>query len=338
MSVQPSADDLDCEERWRRRINQSSAMLAENVTPTTLAEEFGDLEGYVASELCNEAVMIAVGEGRGELELEDFHVAHDIVTGDDQEDNDDRDDVESQVVETSTDVGPTDDTVEGSTDEAAEPDADDNAVVEQVQSPDVSEMDRNELETEVTELRDQVDELEADLKQHKDETKRELAFVRQTFVKLFDMDGVTDPEDYRDGALTLRDSIDGVQEQQERHQQQLASISDIGEKKTSKEEKIAALVTFADRQRDADQEKVGLTTKEMQGATGISRKYAYDLVDQLHADDDYPWASDASQRDVHLEQSTPERGLLIDFSLTGVQHDGMPLNKFNNEIGGKGGE
>ena len=132
------------------------------------------------------------------------------------------------------------------------------------------------------------------------------------------------------------------------HGETLDTIADIGEEKTSREEKLGAIVAYANQAR-GDSSKVLITPKEIAGATGCSKRYGYDLVDEIgglredgsggnYDEGEYPWAA------VRKAQTVPtanggerkEKGLKIDFDR--VQRDPDALNWFNNGSGGNGSE
>ncbi|WP_161569986.1 hypothetical protein [Salinigranum halophilum] len=60
----------------------------------------------------------------------------------------------------------------------------------------------------------------------------------------------------------------------------VAALGDLGAERTSKEEKIAAVLTFAFN-KGAGESKVSVTPQEIRGCTGVSRRYAYDLVEDI---------------------------------------------------------
>lgn len=106
----------------------------------------------------------------------------------------------------------------------------------------------------------------------------------------------------------------------------VSRLRDIGSEKTSREEKIVAFVTYADRMRDDRGDKVAVLPKRMRGVAGISERYAYQLIDDLHEDDRFPWLTDAAA------DGGTQRALLVDFGYQDepVQPDAEPLNKFIN--------
>lgn len=95
----------------------------------------------------------------------------------------------------------------------------------------------------------------------------------------------------------------------------------------SKEAKAAAIVRYADNKRSSRAPAVKLTPAEVKGATGCSRRYAYDLLDDLPAE--YDWFLTPAEMTQYgsLEiDNTEERRLGIDFE--GVHSSGCPVNKF----------
>jgi len=108
-------------------------------------------------------------------------------------------------------------------------------------------------------------------------------------------------------------------------------ISDNGGKK----QKVARIVRFAANKR-ASQSVVKVSANEIKGAAGCSRRYAYDLIDNLS--DEYDWAlssSDMSQYgSLELDRSDENRVLGIDFE--GVHSAGVDVKKFTTVLEGEG--
>lgn len=65
---------------------------------------------------------------------------------------------------------------------------------------------------------------------------------------------------------------------------QLTALGDIGTAKTTKEEKLAAICTFARNKRGGPSATVAVTVNEIQGRAGVSRRYAYELIDEAAAE------------------------------------------------------
>lgn len=105
----------------------------------------------------------------------------------------------------------------------------------------------------------------------------------------------------------------------------------------TKDAKVADIVEYADGARDG-RPAVKLTAKEIAGAAGISKRYAYDLMDaETGLPAEYDWAlTPAEMRQygsIEIDNAD-ERRLGIDFE--GVHSAGVPLNKFNTGTEGEG--
>ncbi|WP_254841147.1 hypothetical protein [Natronomonas marina] len=130
--------------------------------------------------------------------------------------------------------------------------------------------------------------------------------------------------------------VDELESQLAAVESQLDSIQDLGQEKSTKEEKIAAVVQYA--QNAADDPKTGrvaLKATDVKGVTGVSRRYAYDLMDGLP--DEYEWAldrSDVSQYgELEIDQQSQDRALIIDLEL--LHSDEGAVNKFTTRTSRK---
>lgn len=103
-----------------------------------------------------------------------------------------------------------------------------------------------------------------------------------------------------------------------------------------KDDKIASIVEYAVNQRSGDK-AVRLTPTEIKGATGVSRRYAYDLCNDLP--DEYAWMltpSDAQQYgSLEIDHDSQAKAIVVDFA--GVHSSGVPVNKFTTTDEGQGG-
>jgi len=64
------------------------------------------------------------------------------------------------------------------------------------------------------------------------------------------------------------------------------------------------------------------------GVADVSRRYAYDLVDNMIRE--FPWAHAPDDVAAHVEQDTRQKGVLIDFE--GVHGEAVAVNKFTTRI------
>jgi len=125
---------------------------------------------------------------------------------------------------------------------------------------------------------------------------------------------------------SMQQRLEELEAENEELRTRLDKLGDIGEEKTSKEQKIAAIVTYADNQRGDDQDAVTVLPKVIKGLVDVSRRYAYDLVDDMV--EEFEWAHDPAALDTYgsLEKDTPQKGVCIDFE--GVHGEPVPVNKF----------
>jgi hypothetical protein len=124
--------------------------------------------------------------------------------------------------------------------------------------------------------------------------------------------------------------VDELEEENERLRARLEQGNQSG-----KDQKIAAIVEYADQAR-GDDPAVKLNAKEIRGAAGCSKRYAYDLMDDLP--EEYDWCLKPEEMEQYgsIEiDNFDDRRLGIDFE--GVHSTGVPLNLFNNGNRGKGG-
>lgn len=124
----------------------------------------------------------------------------------------------------------------------------------------------------------------------------------------------------------LRERVDTLESE-------IDAIRDIGSERTSKEEKVAQVVTYALNESQTGTGRVKIKPSNVVGLTGVSTRYAYDLVDEIA--DTYDWALDPQEVSRRPDQDAPEKGVLIDCEL--VQRDPEALNKFNNGSDEQGG-
>jgi len=131
----------------------------------------------------------------------------------------------------------------------------------------------------------------------------------------------------------LRERVATLEAENDHLRDRLDRLGDIGEEKTSKEQKIAAIVTYADNVREGEgKAAVTVLPKIITGVADVSRRYAYDLVDDMIRE--FPWAHDPTAVGTHPEQETRQKGVLIDFE--GVHGEAVAVNKFTTRSTGRG--
>lgn len=180
----------------------------------------------------------------------------------------------------------------------------------------VEEMSRDELERYVRQLQTRVDELEGAV-ENEEEMRRDLGKrLGSQFAEL--------RQEFNDAL----DRIDDVEDENKRLRERL---NDSG----GKDAKVRAIVDYADNARNGP--AIKLTAKEIKGAAGCSRRYAYDLIDDLP--EEYDWfltPKEMSQYGSLEIDNHDEKRLGVDFE--GVHSAGVDVNKFTTPDSEKGGE
>jgi len=139
-----------------------------------------------------------------------------------------------------------------------------------------------------------------------------------------------------DAVESIQERVDELENENEQLRTRLDKLGDIGEEKTSKEQKIASIVTFADNQRGDDQDAIAVKPSTIQGLVDVCRRYSYDLVDDMI--DEFDWAHDPTeiQRYGSVERDTSDKSVVIDFE--GVHGAAVPVNKFTTTAQGTGSQ
>lgn len=172
----PAHRDESVEEAWARRIDSASLKLAPDITPTTLAEEFGGLSEDTAQDLCNEAATTAISTGATVVELTHFIDARDVVDeSDDSADGAVTDDANRQMSSMRAICEGEDSDIQQPEENGGDSGANQEISDENLYEPDPAGIDRGDLETEVADLRETVSELQSTV----DETQAIVEAVRR---------------------------------------------------------------------------------------------------------------------------------------------------------------
>ena len=110
--------------------------------------------------------------------------------------------------------------------------------------------------------------------------------------------------------------------------QQLAALGDVGTAKTTKEQKLAAICAFAGNKRGS-QSTVAVTAEEIQGCVGVSRRYAYDLIEEAAEELDGVRMREATDVRTSTGVEHKKKALLVDCEA--VHTDGAGVNQFTTE-------
>jgi len=115
-------------------------------------------------------------------------------------------------------------------------------------------------------------------------------------------------------------------------ERQLEALGDIGTAKTTKEQKLAAICVFAQNKRGSQSATVAITPDEIRGFVGVSRRYAYDLIEEATTVLDGVRVREATDVQTSTGVEHKKKALLVDCEQ--VHTDGMGVNQFATGIAG----
>jgi tetrahydromethanopterin S-methyltransferase subunit G len=323
----------DAVEQWDMRITKSNARLAEDVSPELLAEQFPDVEGDAISDLCNDAMMVCVNAGDTLIGMGHFREAYGT---------DENDDVQEDTPEDDVDESPPGPEIYDEDNEDVHRDLDPGAPVRTMGADGAdtgstqdtesvpSEMGRDELEAEVADLRDRVDEMESTVRESNaivEAVRRQMKQHTKLLVGGESIQDVTDPDEepsYHEQLGNLDDRVDNVEAEVE----SLDGV--VADGSGGKVSKVHDIVQLASNRR-SDEALVAMEVNDIVDATGVSRRYANDLIDGPNClPGEYEWMHQRKSLkqygDLELDTDAQNKALVIDFA--GVQGKACPVNKF----------
>lgn len=138
----------------------------------------------------------------------------------------------------------------------------------------------------------------------------------------------------------ILEKVDGLIDEWHAREKRLEDLEQRVPENSTKKAKIRSIVQYADNQRSDGQELVSVTPAEVQGATGVSERYAYKLCDgEEGLPDDRDWIftrADAPRfGSAEYDHDKMTKGIVLDFA--GVQSSGVPLIMINNAERSEGG-
>lgn len=124
------------------------------------------------------------------------------------------------------------------------------------------------LEATVTELSERLDRA----------TDHDIPLLKGTVRAILDAD-IDEIAELPDAGRGFNQRVGSHEDRLDTLERQLAALGDISSTKTTKEQKLAAVLHFATNKRETQSGSVTVTADEIQGCVGISRRYAYDLIE-----------------------------------------------------------
>ena len=184
------------------------------------------------------------------------------------------------------------------------------------------------------------DESADDVVDHLIELEREVAAIRDTVATATDRDipllkatlramtaaDIDTIEDLPDAGAAVQDRVAQLGGRVDALDQRVAALGDVGTEKTSKEQKYAAILAFAQNKGGTQQSKVAVTAPEIKGCVGVSRRYAYDLIGEMAREVAGVRLREAKQVETATGTKRKQKALLVDCEA--VLTDGGGVNSF----------
>lgn len=159
-------------------------------------------------------------------------------------------------------------------------------------------------------------------------TNRDLPLLKGTVRAMTDGD-IDTVEELPDAGRAISEQLARYDERLSAVERQLEMLESLGESPSSKKEKFAAILAFAANKQGHGNGKVALSPHEIKGCTGVSRRYAYELLESMAAQIDGVRMREAQQ--VQTGNGTKRKGkaLLVDCE---VAHTGdVAVNEFTTD-------
>jgi hypothetical protein len=181
------------------------------------------------------------------------------------------------------------------------------------------------LEDRVTALKRTVDEVRKQLDRA---MNRDIPLLKGAVRAAIDAD-IDDIGELPDAGRTFNQQVATAEERLDAVERQLAALGDIGTAKTTKEQKLAAILTFAANKRGQQSSTVTVTADEVQGCAGVSRRYAYDLIDEAAEVCVGVRIREATDIQTSTGVEHKKKALLVDGEVAHTNGDGV--NQFTTE-------
>jgi len=123
------------------------------------------------------------------------------------------------------------------------------------------------------------------------------------------------------------EKVDALIDEWHAREQRLADLEGKMTRAPDKDGKIDAILEHAHNSR-TDQDVVKLGPKDIKAATGVSRRYAYDLLDDLPDEKDWILSHDTIKRSQFASHELDNDSKRIGIDFEGVHSNGAPVNRF----------
>lgn len=172
----------------------------------------------------------------------------------------------------------------------------------------VDEDSADEIRRRVAALEDEVETLREEVAAI---TRKDLPLLKATLRAMADAD-IEAIDELPTAGRSFRRQLEELETTLASLDRRLALLGDIEADKSTKEQKIAAVLAFADNKRDVEQSTIAITAHEVKGCVGVSRRYTYDLMEAMADDLDGVSVREAKQVTTSTGGERKKKAILID--------------------------
>lgn len=177
-------------------------------------------------------------------------------------------------------------------------------------------------------LRERVATLEATISDLEDRldraTSRDIPLMKGTLRAVVGGE-IDDIGELPDAGRGLNDQLARYDERLRAVERRLDALGDVETSADTKTEKIAAVLSFA-LNKHSGQAKVAVSPQEIKGCTGVSRRYAYDLIETIG--DEVKGTTVREAREVKTGNGTEHKGKALLVDCESVHVDRETVNEF----------
>jgi hypothetical protein len=164
-------------------------------------------------------------------------------------------------------------------------------------------------------------------------TNRDIPLLKGTVRSLVDAD-IESLDELPDAGRTFRRCCADREERLQAVESHLEALGDAGAANSTKAEKYSAVLSFAHNKRNGNA-KVAVSPAEIKGCTGVTRRYAYDLLDEMAADVAGVQVREAHQVETGSGVKRKGKALLVDCE--DIHADVVGVNQFTKGGDGSNG-
>lgn len=155
-------------------------------------------------------------------------------------------------------------------------------------------------------------------------TDRDIPLVKGSVRAMVDAD-IETIEELPAASRAFRGEIDDRAQRVGALKERVAALGDVGTEPSTKEQKYAAVLAFV-ANKHGSEGKVAVSPAEIRGCTGVSRRYAYDLVDAMADDIEGVRVRESTTVQTGSGTEQKQKALLVDCEQ--VHCDEVGVNQF----------